>query len=124
MESMTLQLYAQTPIQTTAPKHMDVKGHIHKPLLTREETIPSDLTSMKDATKNMDRYQNGDGVNTGDLNEDFMKITQYNNCSKRQVDNPSSLAPFPRPINESISCADLLDEPDLNRSQSPYPKAK
>ena len=124
MESMTLQLYAQTPIQTTAPKHMDVKGHIHKPLLTREETILSDLPSMKDATKNMDRYQNGDGVNTGDLNEEFMQVTQNNNCSKRQINNPSSLAPLPRPVNEPISSGDLLNEPDLNRSRSPYSKAE
>jgi hypothetical protein len=56
MESMILQLYAQTPIQTTAPKHMDVKGHIHEPLQTRAENAFSDLTSMKDAATNVDRY--------------------------------------------------------------------
>jgi hypothetical protein len=103
---------------------MDVKGHIHEPLQTREENALSDLTSMKDATKNMDRYQKGDGVNTDGLNEDFMNITQNKNCSKRQINNPSSLAPLPRSVNKSTSCGNLLNESDLHRSQSPYPKAE
>jgi hypothetical protein len=103
---------------------MDVKGHIHEPLQTRAENALSDLTSMKDATKNVDRYQKGDGVNTYGMNEDFMNIAQHNHCSKPKVNNPSSLAPFPRSVNKSASCGNLLNETDLHRSQSPYPKAE
>jgi hypothetical protein len=124
MESMILQLYAQTPIQTTAPKHVDAKGHIHEPLQTRAGNAFSDLTSMKDATKNVDKYQKSDRVNTHGMNGDFMNVTQHNHCSKSEVDNPSSLAPLPRSVNKFVSCGDLLNETDLHRSHPPYTKSE
>jgi hypothetical protein len=73
MESMILQLYDQTPIQATAPKHAEAKGHRHEPLQTRARNAFSRLTSMKETTENMDRYQKNDIGNTHGMNGDFMK---------------------------------------------------
>ena len=53
-----------------------------------------------------------------------MNVAQHNHCSKSEVDNPSSLAPFPRSVNKSVSCGDLLNETDLHRSHPPYTKAE
>ena len=73
MESMIVQLYDQAPIQATAPKHAEAKGHRHEPLQTRVGNVFSGLTSMKDTTENMDRCQKSDMGNTHGMNGDFIK---------------------------------------------------
>jgi hypothetical protein len=109
MESMVLQLYDQIPIQAVAPKHAEAKGHSHEPLQPRAGNSFSGLTSMKDTTANMEKYQESDMGNTHGMNGDFMKtncrlyvqgqsephVAQYNHRSKYEVNNPCSPAPFP-----------------------------
>jgi hypothetical protein len=106
---MVLQLYDQIPIQAVAPKHAEAKGHSHEPLQPRAGNSFSGLTSMKDTTANMEKYQESDMGNTHGMNGDFMKtncrlyvqgqsephVAQYNHRSKYEVNNPCSPAPFP-----------------------------
>ena len=129
---MPVSSFVQTPIEATAPKHAEAKGHRHEPLQTRAGNAFSGLTS------NMDRCQKSDIDNTHGMNGDFIKTdcrldvqgqteppaAQHNHCSKYEVDNPNSLAPFPISSNKSIMSGDLLNETDLHRSIPPNTKAE
>ena len=113
--------------------------HLHQSMRRRKGTIMHKMEPMagslisdpiltKSTVQDMERCRESEMGNAHGMNGSFIKIqrrlyvqgqpgplvAKHTHRSKRKIDNPCSLAPFPIPDSKTISSGNLLNKTDLS----------